>query len=280
MSYKTILVYLPDARRAERVLDVACQLAVEHDAHLLGVHMMWPELVTPVFGVGRALLDATRAEMAANAQRLEAQFEAAGDGLAIRKEWRVLSGVTRTQSMVEKLTACARSADLIITSQRDPSWEDGLLMEFPVELTLNSGRPVLLVPNSGSFGQISSRVLVAWNDRREAARAVFDSLPILTRADDVRVLWINPERAGGPPADVPTADIVKVLARHGVKCTATEARGSDLAVGDELLNQAADHSATLIVMGAYGRWRLSEYIFGGATRHLLQHMTVPVLLSH
>jgi nucleotide-binding universal stress UspA family protein len=51
-------------------------------------------------------------------------------------------------------------------------------------------------------------------------------------------------------------------------------------VGDLLLSYAADKDIDLIVMGAYGHARLREMVLGGATRSLLQHMTVPVLLSH
>lgn len=43
---------------------------------------------------------------------------------------------------------------------------------------------------------------------------------------------------------------------------------------------AADIAIDLLVMGAYGRSRFREIILGGVTRHMLQHMTVPVLMSH
>jgi nucleotide-binding universal stress UspA family protein len=33
-------------------------------------------------------------------------------------------------------------------------------------------------------------------------------------------------------------------------------------------------------MGAYGHSRMRELLLGGATRSLLQSMTVPVLMSH
>ena len=40
------------------------------------------------------------------------------------------------------------------------------------------------------------------------------------------------------------------------------------------------NGADLIVTGAYGHSRMREFVFGGATRTLLDHMTVPVLMSH
>ena len=70
------------------------------------------------------------------------------------------------------------------------------------------------------------------------------------------------------------------LARHGVKCEAASTVAPDIDVGDALLSGLADDGTDLLVMGAYGHSRLREWVFGGATRHILGHMTVPVLLSH
>ncbi|MFM9849698.1 MAG: universal stress protein [Hyphomicrobiaceae bacterium] len=50
--------------------------------------------------------------------------------------------------------------------------------------------------------------------------------------------------------------------------------------GEELLEQVANHDCDLLVMGCAGRSRLSEFILGGASRHVLQRATVPVLMSH
>ena len=137
-----------------------------------------------------------------------------------------------------------------------------------------------MIPNVGHFPRVGSRVLVAWNDRREASRATFDALPFLQAARDVRMLWVNPEAEMDDKGDVPCADIAASLARHGVKCTTAQSRGSDLGVADELLNRAADYGSDLLVMGAYGHRRFREFVFGSATRCILQHMTVPVLMSH
>jgi nucleotide-binding universal stress UspA family protein len=82
------------------------------------------------------------------------------------------------------------------------------------------------------------------------------------------------------PRRVPGADIALHLARHGIRTEAAQTRATDLQVGDVILSYAADMSADLIVMGAYGHSRLREVVLGGATRHLLHHMTVPVLMSH
>jgi nucleotide-binding universal stress UspA family protein len=51
-------------------------------------------------------------------------------------------------------------------------------------------------------------------------------------------------------------------------------------VGNTLLACAQDHGADLLVMGCYGHSRLREFAFGGASAHVLEHMSVPVLMSH
>jgi nucleotide-binding universal stress UspA family protein len=54
----------------------------------------------------------------------------------------------------------------------------------------------------------------------------------------------------------------------------------ELAVSDVLLSRAADLAADLIVAGGYHHSQLREVLVGGVSRNLLQHMTVPVLMSH
>lgn len=38
--------------------------------------------------------------------------------------------------------------------------------------------------------------------------------------------------------------------------------------------------ADLLVMGAWGHSRMSEWILGGITRYMLQHSDIPLLLAH
>jgi nucleotide-binding universal stress UspA family protein len=54
----------------------------------------------------------------------------------------------------------------------------------------------------------------------------------------------------------------------------------DRAGSDTLLSRAADLAADLIVAGGYHHSQLREALLGGVSRELLEHMTVPVLMSH
>jgi len=94
------------------------------------------------------------------------------------------------------------------------------------------------------------------------------------------VLAVNPSGGHDGHGEMPAADICLHLARHGVNAEAASLKATDMEVGDILLSRIADGDADLLVMGAYGRSRLREIVLGGASRHILDHMTVPVLMSH
>ena len=57
-------------------------------------------------------------------------------------------------------------------------------------------------------------VTVAWNGRREAARAVFDALPLLRLADEVDVVWLDPQQEPTLAGDLPAAEICAALDRE------------------------------------------------------------------
>jgi nucleotide-binding universal stress UspA family protein len=150
----------------------------------------------------------------------------------------------------------------------------------PPQVALASGRPVLIVPYAGHFDNVGWRVLIVWNAAREAARAVSDSMPLLTSAELVTVLTIDPHEGPHGHSEIPGADIALHLARHGVKTEIERMISAGLPVRDALLLRAADLGADLIVMGAYGHSRVRELLLDGATRSVLRSVTVPVLMSH
>ena len=278
MSYKTIVVHLDvEARRAER-LELACGLATGFDAHLVGLFALADMRVPFAFGgtAGALLLaeERWRADIAGEAER---QFRdtVARRGVA-KAEWR-----RSTRDALAAVQLSARYADLVVIGQHEdgrPAPEERLPPYFVPELVLSAGRPVLLVPYAGRFSSIGSRVLVAWNASREAARAVRDALPLLQRAKKVEIVAFDPDR-GSDHGELPGADVALYLARHGVKATAAQ-QSAGIDVGEQILSRAADADADLIVMGAYGQSRVRELVLGGATRTVLRSMTVPVLMSH
>jgi nucleotide-binding universal stress UspA family protein len=105
---------------------------------------------------------------------------------------------------------------------------------------------------------------------------VHDSLPLLQSTAKVTVLSVQ----HAAPAALPTADIAAHLARHGLAVAAARTVADGISHADALLSYACDIGADLLVVGGYGHSRVREVILGGVTRELLQHMTLPVLMSH
>jgi nucleotide-binding universal stress UspA family protein len=91
---------------------------------------------------------------------------------------------------------------------------------------------------------------------------------------------VNPDKGAANHGAIPGADISLHLARHGVRVEAATLTVDDVRVDDALLSQAFDLGADLLVMGGYGHSRLGEFVLGGATRHILRQITIPVFMSH
>ncbi len=279
MSYKTILVYLSNEDQLPRLMAVAKDLAARNNAHLIGLHVMpgveiYPGITYPVDP--RVFTDLANA-YEVTAEACKAAFLAATKDEDFATEWRRAEAGTRP--VAEVATENARFADLVICSQPDPEHDDYATIVVE-QLILESGRPVLIVPTSANIKSIGVVPVLAWNGSKEACRAAFDALPLIEDAKLVTLLEVASRGGNGRKAEMAAGDMCATLDRHGVKCEVNRAVAGNISVGDELLSRLADKGADLLVMGGYGHSRMREFVLGGATRHILHHMTVPVLMSH
>ncbi len=305
MPIKEILVHQGPDARSEARLDVAVDLAKAHDAQVIGIFAKVspedPEYWWMAFDKQSIAEWLSILEESAGTAEEDFLTRLAQEGL--EGKWRLVDG-----NATDALMTCARYGDLTVVGQTNPDQPayDGRL---PDHVVLGAGGPVLVVPYAGHFETIGRRIMVAWNGGREAARAVRDAMPILERAESVIVYNMNPLDQGHWPG----ADISAHLARHGVKAETrhavlggeAEAVSSALKTvggfgfqqpgpwtqsqraamdapdaGNALLSAVTDSGVDLLVMGAYGHSRIRELVLGGATRGVLEAMTVPVLMSH
>src|SRR5262245_12319529 len=276
MTYKTILVHLNDSRRAETVLEPAAHLAVRFNSHLIGLHVCSAVPASPIPMASAALGSIVAAERR-NREAIADTFKRMTTGRPFVAEWQLqkVSHIDPANVVIER----GRAADLIVAGQTDPEWDLSPVMDFPERLALQGGRPVLVIPYAGRYATVGRRVVIAWKAAREPARAAFDALPLLLEAEAVHILEVR-ERGDDASTLAPDTSIAAALARHGIKPEVRTSIAPDISVGDEILSRAADLDADLLVMGAYGHSRFRELIFGGATRHVARHMTLPTLFSH
>jgi len=280
MTHKVILAAIDNSKHATGVVSVATDLAQRCGAHLIGLYAVYADagahdLQDPSWQVH---LQAHAAKVEEQAARARARFDKYTEAvLDAKAEFR-----RATQDALSAVTVNARYADLVVIGQRDPDEPGtGVPANLVDRALLAVGRPVLVVPYyANAYPSLGRNVLVAWNGSRESARAVRDALPLLQQAERVVVMAVNPRVGSKEHGELPGADLAQYLARHGVKAEARASVAPELGAGDELLARASDLSADLLVMGAYGHSRLQELVMGGATQTMLEHMTLPVFMSH
>lgn len=277
--YKTILVHVDATAGSPARVDVAARLAIAHEAHLIGTAVtglstfMFP---ISAMGAGMPPIAFPIEEIHAGADRSLDLFES-------RARQMQLHSFERRRADEEPgfgLCLQARYADLVVIGR--PAV--GESSPFPPPdvtqyVVLHCARPVLVLPAAGVGAEIGKRVTVAWNGSPEAVRAITSALPLLRRAEQVQLVVFGRYDDPGLHGDEPGADIALYLARHGVKVevNAIDGGADD---GDSLLSFAAEKGADLIVMGAYGHSRLSEYLLGGFTRTALRSSSLPLWMAH
>jgi nucleotide-binding universal stress UspA family protein len=280
MPYRSLLVLLEqDAHHVIRI-QYAIKLARALDCHLIGLAPTGLLEVPMLQGSAGAL-----SELAGQAWRL--MRERADEAVAAFRDTCSAAGLVSHESLVveeDKSVALLRHAhccDLAIMSQPEPGSADHAnaraLLE---EMVLLSARPTLVLPYAGRFEPPRHQAIVAWDEGRESARAVADALPLLSRVERVQLTsWRSSRQADDPARAERAQAFSKWLMWHGVPAEArTEV--SDLPVADAMLSRSADLNADLLVMGAYGHPRWAQRVLGGATRGILDSMTLPVLMSH
>jgi nucleotide-binding universal stress UspA family protein len=158
--------------------------------------------------------------------------------------------------------------------------EQSELVDILGEAMLSCRVPCLVLPEHWVSDAIFKRVVVGWNGSIEATRAIHAALPFLAEAKEV--VFIDGERpsaselAEGPPPFNPHI----YLAHHGIAVRLHAVRADHHVAGEALLKEAMSQKADLLVMGAYGHSRMRERVFGGATRHVLENATIPLLMQH
>jgi len=279
MSYQTILLHLDEPERVATMLEAGCALARKFESHLTGLAVYVPVVMAAgaAASYGPEIIAAHREDWERETAEIEAIFRQTCSNQPFTCEWRIVDG--GYQPMAATVALQAGTADVAVVSQGAEMMAFGS-DDLPERVVLEGGRPVIVIPRAGHYTTFGERVLIAWNGRREATRAVFDALPLLKRASDVKVLAVESGRSG-EQIDFPGAEIAAALARHGVKVEASRSVvEGGASVADELLNRLSDEGRDLLVMGCYGHSRMREFVFGGVTRDILANMTAPVLLSH
>jgi nucleotide-binding universal stress UspA family protein len=285
MPLRTVFVAVSGGTASDAAVEIASRLAKRFEAHLEGFHvkvdprdivmMASDGFGMPISGdwIDKLVTDST--ELAA---KTKAAFAATvgRHGLAMADKprpgasasWREESGYAPVL-VAER----ARFFDLVVLGRSER------VVERPhtdtIEETLiHSGRPVLIAPAKVP-DRVGEKIALGWNGSAEAVHVLAASLPLLASAREVVLVTVGDDAAASAPA------AAEHLAWHGVTARHRKAMPvSGVGPGEQVLAEARDEGADLLVMGGYGHRPWRELLFGGATRQVVGHSLLPVLIAH
>jgi nucleotide-binding universal stress UspA family protein len=282
MALKTIMVAASGGSANDGAIETACRIAKRVGAHLEGFHVkLDPVQIATLAADGYNVpisgdwIDRMIGDLDEVAEKTKAGFAAAAQrhglamtGGAAAASWRVETGYAPIL-----VARRARFFDLVVLG-RSERVVDRSHSDAVEETLIHSGRPVLLAPAKVPDA-IGGSIALGWNGSAEAVHGVTAALPLLEKAQSVVAITVGDETEADPPA------LLDYLKAHGVAATHSHILPvKGVGPGEQLLAEARDAGADLLVMGAYGHRPWREILFGGATRQVVGASLLPVLLAH
>lgn len=276
MAYKTIFTTMTSFD--PETLGFAAACATAQDAHLDVMCVGLDRMQTNYYEVGSnaMIVQAALEEAEHKVSDISASVSERLKGESLR--WEVLSSIWAISGIGHSVATQARFSDLAIIAKPygdDKRVEDALMLEG---LLFQADCPTIIVPQMAAY-RPNGTIVIGWNESAEALRAVRAALPFLMDAEAVHIAVIDPSDHGPERSD-PGGPLAIFLSRHGVAADIQVISSGGQKVSERLAQHAREKGADMLVMGGYGHSRFREALLGGATRDMLEHATVPVLMAH
>ena len=277
-AMKSILIPVEPGPLLESVLQTGWLLASAFGSYVEGFALS--PVLTPFLGAdaigGTVVYDA---DLRQDGKSVEESRQAFEKGMSERARGGAAGATVGWLKDAEQgdgfVGAYGRVFDVTVIGRPNSSAGGPRMSTFEASL-FESGRPVLIAPPLPPQ-RLGEKIVIAWNRSAETARTVAFAMPLLERAKAITVLAIRGGSVSGPDGDQLAAN----LRRHGIACDVVAIDKEDgRAIGVAVLDQAAKLGSDLIVKGGFTQSRLSQLIFGGATRHILAEATLPVFMAH
>lgn len=268
-----ILALSPIYGRFERSVQYAGELAAQLNASLTGLYISEP---VPIVSAPMAIPEfyTLASDLAQAAVETAPAFTKWAQHLGIvHSRWVVAEGY-----LGSTLAQLSSQHDLLVLeSGEGVTWgSPGMLGK----IALTSSLPCLVVPQSYGPKALIETVALAWNGSIEAMRAIHAALPLIKRAKKVLLIHGERKELFTSVRWRPATTIEDYLSMHEIVFERQYFDASGETAGRELLKVAQNAKADLLVMGAYGHTRFSEWMLGGATLYALEHAALPILLRH
>lgn len=273
---RDILSYADNFKSWSPAMEYAARLAALFEARLTGVYVCPSALgAMPAYDAPQLLSSVIEEirEIESLARESAPSFEEHARELGVRKAaWQVAEGYVPSV-----LAHLGNWHDLLVLGRDAESpWGTAPMLGSVV---LGCHLPCLVVPRVATQPELET-IVVAWNGSPEAIRAIHAARPLLARAKRIVVLRGHERDQFSEIGWQPEFDLTRYFAREDLKVEMIPFDAHADEAGAALLHAATRQCADLLVMGAYGRTRFSEWVFGGATRHVLAEAALPVLMRH
>jgi nucleotide-binding universal stress UspA family protein len=275
MPLKSILAAFSGDPASCSALHFALSLQRRHAAHVTGVVWHGP---VPLESRHRAFLSRDVSTMLMGredeaALRIRTDFEArvAETGDPARASF-----IDLHEMETFSLPQHARAYDVVVMTRHAAEVGREHAEVRPDVVALRCGRPVITVPDEFA-GPVPAHVLLAWDGKRAATRALGDLLHVLGGAERVTLLTVaNSPEPRGEAGD----DVAAYLERHGVAAQWLHRAAGRQRITRVLLDVCAEVGADMLAMGAYEHSKFTEDLLGGVTRDILMDARLPVMMSH
>lgn len=278
MAIKDLVVAFQGDEGSAKALSYALQMGAKYAATVTGVHVHAAEqhYESQVRRwIAQDVLDMMRKAEQEAVQAIEQSFrDQVGVAGGIAHDWITLDG---PPSLL--LARMSRYFDILITGQFGGAVRHGGRAVQPEELVLRSGKPIIMVPESYSVRPFKEEAVIAWDGSRSAARALTDAMQILETKRKLEVVTVEGDDESRNYYRLGDHDIIQHLERHGIEARRVSLKRAG-SVGRTILEYCGATDPDILVMGAFGRGKLGDMFFGGVARSVLEHQTVPVLISH
>lgn len=280
MAIKDLLVAYDGNEASQRALAFAVQMSRKYGAAVTGLSVSKPEPFES--HLRRWIPDNVKESMVAARldamKAIEEKFREQLGALSFsgESEWIVEEGAPDLT-----LARSVRFFDMLLIGQFITAFSTEHRTVDPHELLQRAGKPIIIVPRDYEVRPFKEEAAVAWDGSRNAARALTDAMQILETKKKLYILSGKTEKKHGRDlGELPGLDLTQHLRRHGVAAELITLEPSSHGVGAAILEACDQLQPDVLVMGAYGRAKFGSQLFGGVTRHILQHHKLPVLVSN
>ena len=277
LNFAEILVCLDGSKYSRAAAEYATQIAVEHDASLTGVGVI--DLPGILRASGPAPIGAMRSDELTEqhnvkeARGIVAQILTDFEKTCREKDIRY-SIHSEAGSPFREIIEESKFHDFIILGQKT-FFRHGIGRERGNTLhrILHNGlAAVFAVPDS--VREIK-KVLIAYDNSVQVTKAIqmFLLLHIWNQCD-ITLLNVNNDAARAKQL---LDRLGEYVGRYGIQPAKVHLRGRP---DKAILSYLRENEVDLLVMGAYGKRTASEFVFGSATKTLIDHADIPLFIYH